>query len=640
MKPAHLSDFDKIRLDKLRDSIREDSNAKQLIRIPKYQRGIVWKESQKKALLESIFKGYPIGMLLCHDTRESVGAPTDKRAVWELVDGLQRTSTLTEFMERPLALLPIEQAVSVRLIQTICENLGLDPNEDNQKAIANAISTWSAEIGEAKSSKGFTSENLRKYFSAKFPEAIFTPELNSSLDQVTDEISEAIGEILTREIPITIYSGSAADVPTIFKLVNTMGTQLTKYQVFAATWSRYQTLISNPDIRAKISEKYKSYLDRGFEVQGYEEGDSIEIDGYNLYEYLYGLGQHLASAKGFGRLFPDPTNDPDDAAAVAFNMATVAFGLRIGEMDKLAAHLAGLQSENQPIDLRKFEVALVDACAKVWKKLTPFVGLKLNAVDGEGRVTAHSLNQIISLILRYLVSAYDPLTWEKTSGVQSEKILANIPSFYLFDIIAANWRSAGEKRLWDMVWSVETDAQQSKLIPSSDYIQPVNEERWIATLNVWFDDQLSKKQVSRQNITEATRAFLRFIYTTRIPFHTDAAESFHIEHIYPVKKLGDAIKKTTSGEGWPISHIGNLCILPQEINEKKGDMMLGDYIAIQETPLTNEKLAQLDSYVITELAKDLQWADDFERDQYLGFCRRRFAVQVEELLKTLSPPKF
>ena len=638
MKPAHFSTFTKLTLAKLHESADENSDAKQLISIPKYQRGIVWKDKQKRALLESIYKGFPIGALLCHDTREQVTVNGQLREVWELVDGLQRTSTLREFIDKPLVLLPLDRAISHDTFERVLSRLDYQGSDAAKATFWSTLYNWCQKIEIPKASKGFNAQSLHKNLMNAFPSAIDGEELIALLNVVIDEIDEAIDDILTIEIPVIVYSGPSSEVPTIFQLVNSMGTQLTKYQVFAATWSKYATKIANGSVQAKIKAKYQTYVDRGFEVQGFDDIEGIAESEYNLYEYLYGLGQHLASNPKFGRLFPDPDKDNDDAAAVAFNVATVAFGLRINEMHKLAEVLSKLPGNEQAIDLEKFEKALENACLDVWNVLEPYLGLRLNSVDVNARITSHSLNQIISLILRYLVATYEPITWDKKQTREGAALLENVPKYYLFDIIAANWRSAGEQRLWDMVWAGDTSANSKVYIPSTDYLEPISREKWSLLLNVWFEEQLSKKQTTRQNLTEATRVFLRFLYAHILSFHTNSAVVFHIEHLYPVKVLNDRISATTPGDGWPISHVGNLCLLPQEINEKKGETMLGDFLQRPNVELTEREIAQLDEYVITPQPKDLKLDSLLEKDAYLKFCSLRFERQSDVLMDYLAPP--
>lgn len=86
-------------LKNLRGSTNRGGNGSYEIRIPVFQRGIVWNESQKQKLIESIKRGFPVGSLMAYQTFESTsGTP---KPVWSLIDGLQRTSTILEYLDEP-----------------------------------------------------------------------------------------------------------------------------------------------------------------------------------------------------------------------------------------------------------------------------------------------------------------------------------------------------------------------------------------------------------------------------------------------------------------------------------------------------------------------------------------------------------
>ena len=74
------------------------------IRIPRFQRELVWKQKDILALLDSIQRGFPIGLILVWDTNEKitstervgpviVGPPPDG-SVGYVIDGHQRVATL------------------------------------------------------------------------------------------------------------------------------------------------------------------------------------------------------------------------------------------------------------------------------------------------------------------------------------------------------------------------------------------------------------------------------------------------------------------------------------------------------------------------------------------------------------------
>jgi hypothetical protein len=81
-----------IRTDKLDISYGELANMyenKELIIRPEYQRLFRWSPTQKSRFIESILLGFPTPAIFVAE---------DAKGIWELVDGLQRVSTVLEFM--------------------------------------------------------------------------------------------------------------------------------------------------------------------------------------------------------------------------------------------------------------------------------------------------------------------------------------------------------------------------------------------------------------------------------------------------------------------------------------------------------------------------------------------------------------
>jgi hypothetical protein len=64
---------------------------------PEYQRGEVWKLPQKKLLLDSLLRGYPIPLVYLHHISRQVGAA--QRDDFEIIDGQQRINALYEYRE-------------------------------------------------------------------------------------------------------------------------------------------------------------------------------------------------------------------------------------------------------------------------------------------------------------------------------------------------------------------------------------------------------------------------------------------------------------------------------------------------------------------------------------------------------------
>ncbi len=76
----------------------------QLILNPDFQRNKIWKEDKKSLFIESILLGYPIMPFYLNQQKDGS---------WVVVDGLQRTSALLDFMRNDLKLSGLEQMQSL-----------------------------------------------------------------------------------------------------------------------------------------------------------------------------------------------------------------------------------------------------------------------------------------------------------------------------------------------------------------------------------------------------------------------------------------------------------------------------------------------------------------------------------------------
>ena len=81
------------------------------IRVPRFQRAFVWKQPDLHALLDSVFRGFPIGSVLVWDTEETIEttervgpvvvSPRPDGLIGYLLDGQQRVSTLVGTLRLP-----------------------------------------------------------------------------------------------------------------------------------------------------------------------------------------------------------------------------------------------------------------------------------------------------------------------------------------------------------------------------------------------------------------------------------------------------------------------------------------------------------------------------------------------------------
>ena len=105
--------------------IHEKEQNKKIV-VPKYQRGIVWKDSQKKELIDSIKKEIPFGSILLYEDEEMKN--------YRLIDGLQRCTTIYEFISNPANFFD-EEDIDDDSIKELKKLIGVTTNEETIRKI-------------------------------------------------------------------------------------------------------------------------------------------------------------------------------------------------------------------------------------------------------------------------------------------------------------------------------------------------------------------------------------------------------------------------------------------------------------------------------------------------------------------------
>lgn len=94
--------------------------AKMLVANPEYQRGEVWTPAQKKRLVDSVLRGYPIPLIYLHHIATKVAGAT--REDFEIIDGQQRITTLSDYKDGAFKLFdPVADAEEARFPSFIQE---------------------------------------------------------------------------------------------------------------------------------------------------------------------------------------------------------------------------------------------------------------------------------------------------------------------------------------------------------------------------------------------------------------------------------------------------------------------------------------------------------------------------------------
>ena len=624
-------------INKLTLAFDDIYEGKTKLKMPIFQRGVVWAESKQADLIRSIKLGFPIGSLLFYSLpQDSQGIQTNL-----LIDGLQRTTAIRNYQSKPLSYMDVED-LDERAIEAFHKALVI-ANEMKQlpNELSSALDEWMDITKTLKLDDGFDPNGLIKVINQQIkPEKPFVLDDNVLLPATRKFLTSIhdlcdIGDI---SVPVLIYDGPESNLPDIYEKINATGTRLTKYEIFAASWVKQNIKILNEDVLSAIQSRYKSLM----------TGQNIAISGVNddgkpeslsLFDYLFGLGKVLSDK--YPLLFVID-NNPTSMESVAFVLATIFYGLRYTSMKDLPDEMD--RDELNSIDVSRFETALFESTEFVYQTLKPYINIKLNSESSTSRIV-HTELQIASMICRAFSGKYniESETWEDRDGAEEDRALLKVtlPQHYLIDILSQNWRGSGDTRLFLRTWNTnELDDGKILLSPSSHYITKLRKEEFERVLDQWFADQLRLNQKNRSYVTSAVRALMKILYVTIVTVHEENIDSFELDHIYPVSRLIKLISKEETEEGWPISAISNLALFDWKTNREKSMKTLPEYIQTIPSSEQPEKIEKIKKYLFYPIEKtginQTDGKDDYTKEDFLDFLGDRFNEIKKIVISTLK----
>jgi hypothetical protein len=599
------------------------------IDLPKFQRSVVWSEKKQRDLIQSLLEGYPVGSLLLY---ERVGPAS--RKTYLLVDGLQRTTAIQNYLLEPLTYMTADAVDPdlLRAVHVAVQKLANLPEIDEDR-VNGRIEVWMRTTKTLEQTKGFSGHRLAKELAEEFAPAATEDErelLTNAANALVDEMGKQ-SDIRGLALPAIVYRGREDALPDIFERINSLGTTLSKYEIFAASWVDQETTVANALIQDAIAKRYQDYIDKGFRVHGIADDGSIS--DYSLFDYLFGLGKLL------GQKYPLLFGESEDATAtqsVAFTLAAVAHGLKLSEMKALPSKM--YRDAGNRIDPSLFEEALLDASDFVNATLKPYIGIRLNKSSG-GPLIVHTEYQIVSMICRTLAARFVPRTWEERDGWAAEidALGKTLPQYYLFDLLEQNWRGAGDTRLFNRTWRV-SEASGS-LSPAGTYLEPISQESWDSALRGYFEDQVVRVQRMRSHVRAIDKLFLKFVYSGIVSYKEEMQKSFEIDHLLPVSRLVQMI--SDDSDGWPISHVGNLALFESDLNREKTKYTIPEYLTVAgDSPDAKAKNKVIERYLLCEQSEcgipQADGQDAMTRDQYISFLRSRFSRMAARVAESIG----
>lgn len=597
--------------------------------VPAFQRSLVWPLTKRQELIDSIVSGYPIGALLLSERPKKTIKLSDGdsvlTSVYAIVDGLQRANTIADhllapFAEATAAILPPDSVGAVADAFRKCFPKGGLTDEDVSDAIVEWLHTvklvdheifeWSQLIESVCAQKSLPP-------TTKAQDKQLRPTITALLKQVEQAVD--IGKY---EIPVLIYTGPDGNLPEIFERINTQGTILSKYEIFAAAWVGKKVRLSDQEIRDAIDGRYAK-----LEAEGYTVDRAKAATEVSLFEYLFGLSQVLG--KRYPRLFSSTAAEASRSSA-AFPLVALLLGLRLEDMDQIPDQL-GRDSRGRLV-VDKVTDAVHRAAEFVDDALSPFLALRLTK---ESSALAHSELQMASMVGAVAAHGYVYSDgFKRRSGaVAKEKALkVALPQHYLLDIMRQTWRGPLYTYAYERVWD-----DHGK--PAPHYTSAISKDAWTNAMGVWMSEQLSESATKRPSISASDKVILKFLYSKKISVHDQAKNRYDVEHLMPV----DRVLKMTKGQGqpgWPLGALGNLCLLERSVNRKKQSETVHEYFQRKGKGAPNDSDKKSIVPLLyckpedTEIPK-IKGQDALSEQEYIAFVKKRWSKMEAQLATNL-----
>lgn len=597
-------------------------NGKKIV-IPRFQRGKRWSEAQELTFIDSLKRGYPVGTLLFYRTNEMEnGNPVE---IYTLVDGLQRSTAISRYMKAPMKYYTRE-SISNEMLNQIYDVLGFTGQE---KAIKTKVADiYYDYVKRLESFEGENSFDLAQNIASEIPTIKDTFEVVKGLMAILPQylnICKTDYEIIANtEIPAVVYTGEEYELPEIFARINSKGTPLNPFEIYAASWpqsDKYE--IKNAKIIDNVLKKYDALNEDVYSIRGYDREEIRKYRLLTIFEYVFGLSKWLNQE--FPLLAFEIKDKPDEISTIGFELldACLFDSKNIGELHK----------ELKKCNINKLEKRVVEAIRFVEEIVTPITKFKGNSRHDEHSIL-YAKNQILAMIAFVFREKYDidNLNNMRENWCNKEdQLRKQLYDYFIFDIIQKEWFEGGGK--------IHT------AINSKKYYDEITPSSWELALNTMFEDSLKKKETkSVRNPSNIDIVFLNAIYVSKFSALDQLSSSkFDIEHIATKDIMKKLISETCPDddlEGLPIGSIANLCYLPEYQNRAKGNKTF-----YQDTAyLHGLELSEIEEKYSFTTKEQLDWVNlDYEKGDfallaefYTTFLKNRFAIQKERFYKVMN----
>ena len=211
-----------------------------------------------------------------------------------------------------------------------------------------------------------------------------------------------------------------------------------------------------------------------------------------------------------------------------------------------------------------------------------------------------------------------------------QKLIKNIWKYYVYDIIVKYWSEGGTGK----IHSANNEDR---------YLVSLTEGQFSSAYDSYTEEQYSRHEKTQvSNPSDMDYVILNTIYINEFSALDQLSiDKFDVEHIATKKQMKDLNQKCY-GDGLPVSHIANICYLPEFENRSKGRKnFYQDDNYLKKSSLTLEDIENKYSFTKQE---DLRFMDikyeenDFEflKKSYINYLKERNKVLKGKFLTSLG----
>lgn len=552
------------------------------IKLPLFQRKLVWTQKKKEDFIDTLRQGLPFGAVLIYPEDQT------NESMLQILDGQQRLSTILEYKKCPLRFWkPLNreeyQSSLDRINDMLPDDLKLSEKKFDELypwVDSDDYDDWVDDIDQKQTRKEVRQE---------------VKTLRNAIDNFVD--------LENLKIPAIKFTGNKELIATVFSNLNQSGTPLSKYEIFNAAW--VNTTINllpagesplQDEILDNVKRHYNDMIKNAeFELEGFSEDELTQNRIITLSELGIALGMFVQD--NLKALIPQGENA---VAEIGFGLLGIATNVDNRSLSKLNTHTKDIGNKLQII-LEKVEricVNLQDIFGKLLKRI------KGNKND----------EYMLGLSTTFKTLSYFAALWELTPGSEDYcSSLRNIKAYYLLDALNKSWSSHGDQRLLDYY-------PENK---KRSYLEPVNRNRLIEAFDHWLADATPGIQFNKETKAITTiHANLTYL-STSVPY----GDGYELEHIVPKKiinKYDDPASRSFFG-----SIIGNCMYLPRLDNNKKKEKTLYDAGASNYEQLIKDSLYPSESD-LQEAINALSHKDFETANQVVKTRSRKIAIAIAD----------